>query len=89
MGQRFAESENAALLTQQLFFPMWGFGAHAKAAWGFGPAPQSEINTVGFAASGITSDGRSRSSLSSSCFLGVVGGFGRENLAAHCCSNLL
>jgi hypothetical protein len=56
---------------------------------GFGPAPQSEINTVGFAASGITSDGRFRSSLSSSCFLGVVGGFGRQNLAAHRCSNLL
>jgi len=64
-----------------------------KAEVGKGPGasvpPQSEINTVGFAASGITSDGRFRSSLSSSCFLGVVGGFGRENLAAHRCSNLL
>jgi hypothetical protein len=51
------------------------------------PFDGSEINTVGFAAP--SSDSRSRSSLSSSGFLGVIGGFGRENLAAHRCSNLL
>jgi hypothetical protein len=63
--------------------PSWSHGG------GFGPALQSEINTGGFAASGISSDSWSRSSHSRLCFLGVVGGFGRENLAAHRCSNLL
>src|SRR5436190_402319 len=45
---------------------LFGGRAHSglpRVMAGFGRAPQSEMNTVGFAASGITSDGRFRSSL--------------------------